>query len=281
MAANNGTLTLVPSGGLANRMRAVASAYNLCKTTGARLQVVWFRDWALNAPFKDIFEPIDPSLLHLREAHLSDFVINDRPRRKNFWIPRLPQALIYPHRIYEQNVTPLKRRNFDFEKWQRGHRCYMSCYQVFGSFPNSVYNSLFKPVNNVMRLIEEKEKLFSAHTIGMHIRRTDNTESIDKSPTQLFIDMGRRQIKCFPDLKIFLATDSEDVKNDLRREFGEHIITSDDKANRGDTDGIRRGLADMYTLARTQHIYGSAGSSFSEMASLIGGGGNLTILESV
>ena len=36
-------------------------------------------------------------------------------------------------------------------------------------------------------------------------------------------------------------------------------------------DGIRDGVADMYTLARTQRIYGSFQSTFSEMASQLGG----------
>ena len=155
---NSGTLTLVPSGGLANRMRAVASAYSLCEATGSRLQVVWFRDWALNAAFNDIFEPVDPSLFDLREARILDFIVNDRPRRKNLWIPKLLQMLVYPphykSRIYEREVTPLKRQGFDFEAWQRGHRCYMSCYQVFGSFPDTLYGKLFRPVRGVMEQVD-------------------------------------------------------------------------------------------------------------------------------
>ena len=272
---NSGTLTLVPSGGLANRMRAVASAYSLCEATGSRLQVVWFRDWALDAAFNDIFEPVDPSLFDLREARILDFIVNDRPRRKNLWIPKLLQMLVYPphykSRIYEREVTPLKRQGFDFEAWQRGHRCYMSCYQVFGSFPDTLYGKLFRPVRGVMEQVERNECMFSAHTIGMHIRRTDNMESIEKSPTQFFIDAGRKELESYADLKIFLATDSEDVKREMREEFGNRIITAGEEAFRGNVDGIRGGLADMYTLARTQCIYGSAGSSFSEMASYIGG----------
>ena len=48
---------MVPSGGLANRMRAVASAYWLQQQTGSRTQVIWFCDWALNAPFHQLFLP--------------------------------------------------------------------------------------------------------------------------------------------------------------------------------------------------------------------------------
>lgn len=53
-----GSLLFVPVGGLANRMRAVASAYNLALHTGVSLSVVWFRDRAVNARFSNIFEPI-------------------------------------------------------------------------------------------------------------------------------------------------------------------------------------------------------------------------------
>ena len=41
-----GQLLFVPSGGLANRMRAIASAYTLTQQTDSDLQVVWFQDWA-------------------------------------------------------------------------------------------------------------------------------------------------------------------------------------------------------------------------------------------
>ena len=39
-------LTLVPVGGLANRMFSVASAYNICRNDGIDLRIIWFRDWA-------------------------------------------------------------------------------------------------------------------------------------------------------------------------------------------------------------------------------------------
>ena len=44
-----GSLMFIPSGGLANRMRAIASAYALTQETESDLQVVWFRDWALRS----------------------------------------------------------------------------------------------------------------------------------------------------------------------------------------------------------------------------------------
>lgn len=272
------SLTFVPSGGLANRMRAVASAIHACRATGCPLHVVWFRDWALNARFADIFRPIKAEGMTLREALPADFVLNDRPRRRNLWMPRPIQRMVYDKIIDEQQVTPLKRQGFDFNRWIGEGRNWMSCYQVFGDVPTTLYGELFHPVDNVMQRVQAFESHFSENTIGMHIRRTDNREAIEKSPTQLFIDLGRREQQKNANLRIFLATDSEEVKNDMKRAFGNSLITAEAEASRSSADGLCDGLADMYTLAHTQHIYGTAGSSFSVMAAAIGQV-EMTILE--
>ena len=272
------SLLLVPAGGLANRMRAIVSAYSLCEKVGGRMTVVWFRDWALNAAFTDIFEPVDGSIFSLREARPLDYLINDRPLKRNCWIPKLPQRIVYQDRIYEQTVTPRKRAGFDFESWLVGKKCYMSCYQEFGTFSNSLYGKIFRPVRSVMEAVESNERRFGERAIGMHIRRTDSAESIEKSPTSLFVDAARDELRRFPATMIYLATDSDDVKSEMREALGDRLITSERPASRDSVAGIRDGLTDMYTLSRTAVIYGSAGSSFSVMASSIGGN-ELRILE--
>ena len=92
-----GQLLFVPSGGLANRMRAIASAYTLTQQTDSDLQVVWFQDWALHAPFRSIFE--ETPLVAVREATLVDHLIYDRARKKNFFLPALPQRMLFPEII--------------------------------------------------------------------------------------------------------------------------------------------------------------------------------------
>lgn len=266
---DNGRLLFVPSGGLANRMRAIASAWNLSQQTGSRLRVVWFRDWALNAPWRDIFEPVPE--LAVRDATPLDALLYDRPRRRNLWLPLLPQRLLFERRIDEPQVTPLKQRGFDFEDWARGRRCWMSCYQVFGTVPDSVYGRLFHPVEAVMARVEGYRRRFSGHTIGFHIRRTDSQASIEESPLELFVEAGDREVAAHGDTRIFLATDDEPTKDALRRHFAGRLITSEAPAARSSTEGIRDGLADMWTLAATCVVYGSAGSSFSPMAARVGG----------
>ena len=250
-------------------MRAMVSAYELCKKVDSTLQVVWFQDWALHAPFRAIFE--ETPLVAVREATLMDHLLYDRARKKNFYLPALPQHILFQQHIKEQDVTPLKKQSFDFEAWARGKRCYMSCYQVFGDFPDERYAQLFRPVKEVMDVVDGYRSQFNSHTIGLHIRRTDNAESIAKSPTELFINKVREEIDQHDDTKVFLATDSTAVKQEFIAAFGSRIITPQEDACRDSISGIRGGVVDLWTLASTQKIYGSAGSSFSPMAASIGG----------
>lgn len=268
---NTTSLLFVPSGGLANRMRAVASAYSLSKKLNAKVQVVWFKDWTLNAPFDSIFMPVDTKLFKLREAGLWDKMVNDRPRQKNFYLFNIPQSILYRRRIYEKQMAGLKEHQFDFLKWAEGHRCYMSCYHEFGMTDDVDYTKLFRPTKEVQELIDNYTCQFSCHTIGLHIRRTDHSQSIAKSPTTLFFDYADKEIATDNDTRLFLATDSEAVKEEMTDRYGERIITSASQADRNSITGIREGLADMWALSKTARIYGSSGSSFSPMASRIGG----------
>lgn len=48
-------IILYPIGGLANRMRAVDSAYNLSIDNGSKLTVFWIKDKGLNCKYSSIF----------------------------------------------------------------------------------------------------------------------------------------------------------------------------------------------------------------------------------
>lgn len=265
---SKGELVFVPSGGLGNRLRAVASAYNLSLHTGVRLRIYWFQDWALHAPFHSLFQP--SPLFDLTEGSRPTAMLYDRPRRRNLFFPRLAQSLRFAQRIDEQQVTPLKQQGFDFETWARGKRSYMSCYQDFGSFPDSLYGELFHPVKAIEDLIARNMIQLGTDPIGIHIRRTDNLEATRRSPLQLFIDQIRALLAERPDQHFYLATDDEPTKQQLRQLFGPAIVTADSKAERGTVEGIQDAVAEMFTLARTRCIYGTADSSFSVIASKIG-----------
>ena len=273
------TLTLVPSGGLGNRMYSVASACYLCRKASTKLRVLWFKDWALGADFKQIFQTLEffskaqqPSIdMQITDASTIDYLLNDRPRRRNLWLPRLPQMLTYQQRLDETRVQQLLHNDFDFAGWIKGKNSWMSNYMLLCPEAKSLIPELFLPVPEVMEAVEVYTSRFSAHTFGFHIRRTDHVVAIQASPTQLFIDKAKALIDEYADCTIFLATDSQEVKKEFRDLFGSRVITPDSGAVRGNVDGIRNALVEMYTLARTKKIYGSLRSTFSQVASIIGG----------
>jgi len=85
----NGKLLFVPGGGLENRMRAVASAYELRRQTGVSVDVVWIKDWTFGAPWSGIFQPLEENGFRVKlDRMLYGFV--RAPYR------RLPHS---PHRL--------------------------------------------------------------------------------------------------------------------------------------------------------------------------------------
>lgn len=264
-------MTFVPAGGLANRIRALSSAIALAGKTGTELKVLWFRDWALHAAFRDLFVP-SPLPPHVRivEASWPDLLLFDRPRRRNFHLPAAFQKLRFKSCLYEHEIDALRNRNFDFAEWAAQGNVYMASYLPFFPYPPCLLHNLFTPVPEIGRKVEEIYSRFSSHTVGVHVRRTDNVMSIEHSPLELFFERLDREQKEHDDLRIYLATDSEEVKEQMKERYRGQLVCLPRKADRGTTEGIRDGIMEMILLSRTVKIYGSYHSSFSELAAELG-----------
>lgn len=130
---------------------------------------------------------------------------------------------------------------------------------------------LFKPVTNIQNKIDGMVMQFKRDTIGIHIRATDNTESIKNSPFHLFVEKIEEELKINSDATFFLATDNEGYQNKLVDQFGADKILLYKKEFRRELNrGIKDAVVDLYCLSKTSKIYGSYFSSFSEVAGRIG-----------
>ena len=141
---------------------------------------------------------------------------------------------------------------------------------IFLDYSYDLLRQLFIPLPPIQARIDHLCQQFSPYTLGVHIRRTDNAASIEQSPIELFFDAIDKEIDLFADTSIYLATDDESVKLELQKRYGKRLIFAKDKADRSSIAGIQGGIVDMYVLARTQKIFGSFHSSFSELAAQIG-----------
>lgn len=126
------------------------------------------------------------------------------------------------------------------------------------------------PVGGLANRMRAIESGIDEHIIGVHIRRTDNIVSINGSPTEAFVNRMKEEIQKNGDTTFYLATDSEEEKENMKKIFGERIITSSFKADCNSARGIKNAVVEMYILSSTTRILGSAGISYSIIASKIG-----------
>lgn len=264
-------ITLVPYGGLANRMKAIDSALALTNDTGQRLRIIWFQDKGLNCRFDQLFLPFNSSRVTIQEARYCDYFIFDRPRRKNFYIPYIFHKILFNSSIEEQASTTLMLDNFNFFKWvKQNKRSYIAACTYFYKPQAHAFFSLLNPTLALKHRIEENTASFNEHTYGIHIRRTDNTASIALSPTELFINKVEEVITTDNQAEFYLASDSEPDKQQLTQRFPKRIHFLDKSTDRNSVNGMQDALVELYTLSRTRTLFGSSASSFSETAARLG-----------
>lgn len=266
--------TLVPIGGLGNRLYAICSAIAYCRDTNRSLKILWFKDPNLNCPVGELFSvaPGHPKV-ELKEAGWSDFILRDNPRRRNFRIPKFFQRFLFDRRIYDSEVYRVAsiHTQADYGPLDRFKHIFMVSYWHFHTTPDMWRTIVVDP--RIEARVREVTRGFTApRTVGVHIRRTDNTFSIRESPTELFIRRMEEEIERYDGaVAFYLASDSEEVKKELTGRFGARVLTSSQPASRNNKQGIIDAFVELNVLSRTDKIYASSRSSFSELAHYFSG----------
>lgn len=259
---------MVPAGGLGNRMKVISATRLLAEKAQVPFRILWFQDWGMGCRFDDLFLSVDTPLVSLKEATLRDKIMSDRPRKRNLWLPLIFQQLMFQGRMNEKAVTRGGNRDFDFVGLAGKKHLWMASniYFMNREIPLDAFD-MFRPIPRLQQKIDEVTRDFDKNIVGVHVRRTDNERSVRTSPTWLFVERMKKEKE---NVKFYLATDSEDVKKEMKSVFGKRIITSPEPADRGSLPGIEDALTEMYSLARTRRIFGSAYSTFSQTAAYIG-----------
>lgn len=106
-----------------------------------------------------------------------------------------------------------------------------------------------------------------ASKAAFHIRMTDNEKAIRLSPFDVFV----RKINT-TDGQIVVFSDEPRAVMALREMFGERILSFEKVRKRNTLEGMIEATAVFFALASKETIFGSANSSFSEIAREFGGG---------
>jgi hypothetical protein len=269
---DNGKISLIPTSGLANRIRIIASTIKLARESNKKIAVYWDRNAGLHADFDELFEDI------------KNIPVRKIPLKYKVWI-KMTQ---YSSRLSGLDKWYLSLFNFDFifldnmaiQVWHNkmnlqrevnnGKNVLICSGQEINYFDLLDYQ-LFVPKTGLRKTIEDISGKFATNTIGIHIRGTDNEMSKKHSPLSAFIRKMEDEIAYDPDITFFVATDDEKYQEILLKKFGEERIFFHHKIfGRNVTEGIKDAVIDLFCLSRTSKIYGSYFSSFSDTAGRLG-----------
>lgn len=257
-------ILLVPTGGLCNRMRAIASCLFWANSLNLPLKVMWNNYAGLRADFHNLFEPVTRYNISMCENKRWLFNINGR---KDYLKRALLLKMMYQtsFNYAEQNSGSIIGK---FNPLVGKNMLVISCYSICKHID---YASIFVPIKAIQTKVDEIASSFSENTIGIHIRRTDNTASIQKSPLEMFVGYMKEELARNAQTMFYLALDDNAVKEELKKQFDNHIITYDEIIPERDSlQGMMHAVTELYILSRTRKIYGSYASSYSQTAAEIG-----------
>lgn len=266
-------ITLIPDAGLCNRMRAIDSAIGLCMKISHPLKIYWIENSLLNCGFHDLFEPIPSAVAFIKDMKNRPLKLKNPDNLRQDWLKpifSIFQGVFFDKKIFVEEFKTLYQKNYDFESLAGYKNVLIESHHMFYQNPELPKYTYFKPLNFIEEKVRQITLHFSHHTIGVHIRRTDNKKAIEQSPLSLFIKMMHKEIEQNSDTTFFLATDSTEVKAELRNIFGDRILlASYNQGYRSSKAGMIEAMVDLYTLSKTKKILGSYWSSFSHTASHI------------
>lgn len=256
------TLSIIPYAGLGNRMRAIASGIYIGKRLNLPTKIYWNKTNNCYAHFNELFCNITIPNVTLYE---NSSLTNGIGEKRNLYIPRILQKIKYDQCIY--NFNKKWNGNIFSNLKEQSNILLCSCHSMSTHYP---LNEIFTPANDILHDINTTIKKYQGNIIGVHIRRTDNTQSIVRSKDEFFINILNKEIKYTPDIHFYLATDDIQVKEHFINIFQSRIITSNDDINRNTLEGMKAAVKDLYCLSKTNKIIGSAYSSYSEIAAELG-----------
>lgn len=259
---------LIPIGGLCNRMRVMASVASLSEQNQCHFVLHWNREEGLNAAFHRLFKPI--SGLDLKDDTLLSYIAYHQPSKYNLYLPKLFDKLFRRKAFYDINAERFEQLYKEFTG-KNEELIVSTCSQLCLMAPLS---QLFVPVDDIQQDIDNLKAQFGHCTYGVHIRRTDNKQSIQHSSLDKFYATLDQLFADEPEAKVYLCSDDKDVKQQFCERYNtdqERIITYAATLNRHSFKGIRDAVVELFALSSTKKIYGSYYSSYTDLASALHG----------
>jgi hypothetical protein len=287
-------LYLHTKNGLGNRLRALASAYNVARYARRELVVIWIPDFHCQAKFADLFRTnylfkrdvkFVESIEALQEMDLvRTFKDGFRDERRNCVVYNYDQCKdryiddTTPDDIYIVSACTLNSR---FSNWTRDSFI-LRHLEMTDEIAEQVF--LFE-----LELLDKGAPIERA--VGVHVRMGQPPEKFphedvsfyskaskdaitkwrDEAHWTRFVAEMERISKADPSVVFFLCCDNEDAYKELEA-LGKFKLVSTQKTVFDRSVGqIQNAVVDLVLLSKTNYILGSNWSSFTEVAHRLSG----------
>lgn len=277
-------ITINPSGGLCNRMRALDSALALGRAASVPVRLAWSINADLGCPFLELFEPI-PGLESV-ESKIENTAVTSQTTTDFREIAKRLKPLVGFVKNVRKTLKAIRNAGSAGRELGREDTLYYSDkpekltalasrYDLrIETFERFFFGAQdyqgFKPTPEITRRVDALS-LTARNVVGVHIRRGDSRVAIAHSPIQYFIASMRAKYKADTTTEFFVASDSPTVEDELEREFPGRIIRQPKGSySREDPVGVKHAMVDLYCLASCRHLIGSYWSSFTDTAYELG-----------
>lgn len=252
-------VTIVPQGGLGNRIRSIRAAARVANKLEVKLRIIWIN--VCSCEFEDIFHDIRGIKNGFEVERIKGIRIPDCLGGGNIQFKRIDQS---GYDVILKDPWCNKFMQTDIPN--HGNILLISGGEFFCSEENIEFiftSQICKIANELMDNVKE--------CVGIHIRQGDNSKAIENSPIQLFIDMMENIVKENADICFYVSTDDKKILNLLCQQFfGKCLFYKEKSWKRYTKAGQISAAVELLCLAKTKIIYGSYWSSFSEEAAKIG-----------
>ena len=247
-----------PCAGLGNRLLGMASAYAAAQRLNRELVIVWKRETGCNIRADELFD------LPMQVVEISENGYKKEPvarilgeREKKKWRAKASRFLSCD----------------DVERITR-EEGYDALLDLIAKEP-CIYIKAFGPICEVgaeSYAFLKPGAAIDAHTVGVHVRRTDHTEAIANSPLTLFAERMKDELAADALARFYVATDDASVKQELREALSPEKLIFYEKGiiDRDSKEGLQDALIEMLALSKCRKILGSYNSTFSLLPSYIG-----------
>ncbi len=262
----NSKITVIPFGGLGNRLRVLNSVNFLAQKNKSKIEIVWLKKTELFAPLNTLYKSLGfdfKQTSRLKYWFFLKFIKHIYINKYESFYRKL-LGLFYDKVLFDSDV--LNKTDDEIESLLTGKKNIFlaTCYQFY-SFPD------FNNFNLTDKLQFQIDRIHLPNKcIGIHIRRTDHSDIINESPIQVYISKIEEELKKESSSKFFLATDDPEVKKYLLQKYPSQIISKEIPLNRNTETGIHSAIIDIYCLAKCLKIIYNPKSSFAVMAEKIG-----------